>query len=275
MPSSGQRPKPTLEELLRLKRAERPSPEFWNRFERELHQKQLAALVARRPWWQSLPAFLTRRAYLPIGATAILAFTLVSVKYYAPTQVVRTDESAPLAPARLAPKAEPHAVEVAAQAEVSSPLVNRAEPAAPAPATPPQAAPVPSTSTLAVTDAAQLHPWSAARPVDTPSARNIAANLASLEQTEPELVNSANGRLGAVPRSQLAASATGELASIASNASPRNRLLAYQYTDRRFTPSPAAPESVRERLARHLADPEITERFSRFGLQGDRVLVKF
>jgi len=38
----------TLEDLLCLKRAERPPPEFWSEFERELRQKQLAALVERR-----------------------------------------------------------------------------------------------------------------------------------------------------------------------------------------------------------------------------------
>src|SRR5258708_16261428 len=90
MPKSDQRPQVTVEDLLRLKRAERPAAEFWTNFERELRQKQLIALLEKRPWWQELPQILARRAYLPVGATAILAFTLVSLKYYAPAPLPAT-----------------------------------------------------------------------------------------------------------------------------------------------------------------------------------------
>src|SRR3954468_12273526 len=99
MPSFDPRPKITVEDLLRLKRAERPAPEFWNNFERELRQKQLTALLERRPWWQTFPQVFTRRAYLPLGATAILAFTVVSLKYHAPVGVA----PAPAAAATSAP----------------------------------------------------------------------------------------------------------------------------------------------------------------------------
>jgi hypothetical protein len=72
----------TIEDLLRLKRAERPPAEFWNQFDRELRAKQLAALVAKRPWWQSLPRlqFSLRRIALPAGALAIVAVTVFSVR---------------------------------------------------------------------------------------------------------------------------------------------------------------------------------------------------
>ena len=46
MKSDHQKPV-SLEDLLRLKRAERPAPEFWVQFERELRAKQLAALVTQ------------------------------------------------------------------------------------------------------------------------------------------------------------------------------------------------------------------------------------
>ena len=73
--SGDPKPKVTLEDLLRLKRAERPAPEFWARFDRELRAKQLAALVEKRPWWQGLPewALNWRLFHLPLGATAVLA----------------------------------------------------------------------------------------------------------------------------------------------------------------------------------------------------------
>lgn len=73
----------SLEDLLRLKRSERPPVEFWQDFDRQLRAKQLSALVRKRPWWQELPsasfAFLTRFR-LPLGAAALLALTLVSLR---------------------------------------------------------------------------------------------------------------------------------------------------------------------------------------------------
>ena len=41
----------TLEDLLMLKRDEKPPVEFWEGFERELHQKTLRALVVNEPWY--------------------------------------------------------------------------------------------------------------------------------------------------------------------------------------------------------------------------------
>lgn len=80
-----------IEDLLRLKRAERPPAEFWARFDRELRAKQLSALVAKRPWWQRLPRTFTGfgRYSLPLGAAAVLTVTFVSLREQpgaAPTQ---------------------------------------------------------------------------------------------------------------------------------------------------------------------------------------------
>jgi len=74
--------KVTLEEVLRLKRAERPEPVFWADFEKQLRAKQLAAIVERRPWWHfdllRVPSGISRLR-LPLGATAVLALTIVTV----------------------------------------------------------------------------------------------------------------------------------------------------------------------------------------------------
>ena len=74
----------TLEDLLRLKRAERPSPEFWRQFDRELRAKQLAALVEKRPWWRVVPRAFAglSRYHLPLGATAVLALSVISVREF-------------------------------------------------------------------------------------------------------------------------------------------------------------------------------------------------
>lgn len=75
IPSQPPSHKPTLEEVIRIKRAERPPAEFWKRFEEELRAKQLAAIVAPRPWWQSLTGLVPgRRAALAgFGAAAAVA----------------------------------------------------------------------------------------------------------------------------------------------------------------------------------------------------------
>jgi len=275
MPDSPQRPKVTIEDLLRLKRAERPAADFWTNFERELRQKQLTALLEKRPWWQELPQLLARRAYLPVGATAILAFTLVSIKYYAPAQTTQTE--APVAGSAVASTRPSPVTPVAlvASTPVSSPLVNRADLSAKRldDRTPVVA------STAGVTapgQTAELVPALVAPPAEeTPSARSIAANLARLEQSEPELVNTVMGnRLSSLARVQTASLQTTELASVPTGAAKRSRILA-QYSDRPLSPEPVAPEIVRERLARRLGDPEITDRISRLGLRGDAVSLKF
>lgn len=75
MKRPSQRPV-TVEDLLRLKRAERPPEAFWADFDRGLREKQLAALLPRRPWWQRWtergfwPAW--GRLALPVGAAGLI-----------------------------------------------------------------------------------------------------------------------------------------------------------------------------------------------------------
>jgi len=268
MPNSDRRAKVTIEDLLHLKRSERPDAEFWSGFDRELRQKQLAALLEKRPWWQTMPQLLARRAYLPIGATAVLAFTLVSVKYYSPLQVVQVE--GPSSPATVNRSGE-GATNQPVTAPVSSALVNRVDQ--------PALVLAESQVTVARNDSAasvNLTPTPSA-PADSPSARSIAANLAHLEQSEPELINSVLGsRLSSPSRVVALSSPAPELASLTANSSSkRSRLLAH-YNDRQAsTPEPTATDAVRERIARRLADTDYTERFSRIGLKGDQVSLKF
>jgi hypothetical protein len=74
--------KVTLEDLLRLKRAERPPAEFWAEFDRTLHAKQLAAIVEKRPWWRRQHTWLSAgRWSLPLSAAAALAVTFATVSH--------------------------------------------------------------------------------------------------------------------------------------------------------------------------------------------------
>jgi hypothetical protein len=275
MPNTDHHHKLTVEDLLRLKRAERPPVEFWARFESDLRQRQLVALLDRRPWWHAL---LARRVYLPVGATAVLAFTLLSVRYYAPVSVALTegrptDVAEAAGPVRTlnappaAVLASEHSVSLTpAQEESSSALVVDDRTAIAA---------VPLSERLPE-KAAELTPWSVPAPADTPAARSIAATLAQLEQTEPGLAEVAFGGRAPAPQNRLQQGATqmAELAAVTAVASRRSRLLA-QFNERHFTPEPQAPELVRERLSRRLADAEYNERFSRIGLKGDQVSLKF
>lgn len=75
----------TIEDLLRIKRAERPPAEFWAQWERELRAKQLAAIVEERPWWQiHVPVYVRRMVkwQLPVGAAAVMALTFVTLRDY-------------------------------------------------------------------------------------------------------------------------------------------------------------------------------------------------
>ena len=105
-PERNEFPKVAVEDLLRLKRAERPSPDFWNRFEQELRAKQLAAIVERRPWWISLGvpqvARYLLRFQVPVGAAAVLALSFVVVREYR-SQASTRDFPTPLALSQGAP----------------------------------------------------------------------------------------------------------------------------------------------------------------------------
>ncbi len=255
MPDSDPRPKVTVEDLLQLKRAERPAPEFWSQFERELRQKQLTALLEKRPWWRELPQLLARRAYLPVGATAILAFTLVSVKYYAPTQVAQ-----PTLPPAEAPIASGREL-VAPTAPVSSPLVNRSESVAPTRTEVVAAASTPVVSDS--TEPVELMPMLVApRETERPSSRMLAGNISRLDQSGTDFTGAA---LNPTTRTVAVAvpAAYDELASVPAQVSRRNRLLA-QYENRQPNPEPTPHSVVRERLTRRLGEPETVDRSGRF-----------
>lgn len=269
MPSPEPRPRVTVEDLLRLKRAERPSAEFWPRFEAELRQKQLAALVQHRRWWEHLPQLFARRAYFPIGAAAVLTVTFISVR-----------DQAPVAPSEVASELRAASSGAAAVESAQASFVAAVDAAAPAvpvaePVESEAPAPVVRLSESLPPSAGELVPWGAARADVSPSARSIAANLARLEQTEPELANALlDPRLGEDRSVTEQAATVAELAALSAVASRRNRVLA-QVGGRQFAPEPTAPEVVRERHVRRLGDVELTGGWTRVGVKADRVSLKF
>jgi hypothetical protein len=74
----------TLENLIRFKRNEQPPAEFWQQFDRELRAKQLAAIVAKRPWWTPFARYsgVISRYPVPLGAVAACAIAFAGFYEY-------------------------------------------------------------------------------------------------------------------------------------------------------------------------------------------------
>lgn len=177
----------TLEDLLRLKRAERPAAEFWDRFDRELRTKQLAALVERKPWWKRVPQVIAGvvRHPLPLGATAVLALSFVAVREYRSIPAV----SSTMSVAQGAPSVE-STVSTSMQIEASAPLLAEAV--------------LPAFDARENTPVAMAEEASASEPLsrrisllgsvsDTQSSDRIAANLAAVQAAEPAVARSLLG----------------------------------------------------------------------------------
>ncbi|MBS0661795.1 MAG: hypothetical protein JSR48_00905 [Verrucomicrobia bacterium] len=171
-----------MEDLLRVKRAEQPPPEFWDEFQRGMRAKQLAAIVEPRPWWAPFIKVGARvaRYQLPVGAAAILAVTFVMVSEY------RTVERAPVF--------EPAVATVASSPLAAESARESAVPAASAPMSITESAttvaatnPAPS-APVTVPESTSVGTVSHVVPVEvSPSARYIAENLAAAQAADPEL----------------------------------------------------------------------------------------
>ncbi len=102
-------PKVSLEQLLRLKRHERPAPEYWARFDRELRERALRVLVQPAPWYAQWSRLLVSRAapWAMLGATSavVLGFAMHSKFLQPPASLlpVTPVASAPLAAMSPAP----------------------------------------------------------------------------------------------------------------------------------------------------------------------------
>ena len=84
-----------IEDLLRLKRAERPSEAFWNTFDRELHQRMLQTLVKKDPWYvQALRGISGRVAQTAaVGAAAVFLAMMVVRPAFVNTAVPSGNEA--------------------------------------------------------------------------------------------------------------------------------------------------------------------------------------
>lgn len=68
-----------VEDLLRLKRSERPEKAFWDTFDRELHQRMLQTLVKKDPWYVQLLRGVSGRLAQTTAVGAAAAFLALLV----------------------------------------------------------------------------------------------------------------------------------------------------------------------------------------------------
>lgn len=71
--------KVNVEDLLRIKRAERPDDVFWDTFDKELHQRMLRTLVKKDPWYAQILRGLSGRLAqtIAVGSAAAVVALMV------------------------------------------------------------------------------------------------------------------------------------------------------------------------------------------------------
>lgn len=266
----------TLDDLLRLKRAERPPAGFWAEFDRTLRAKQLAALVAKRPWWQTLPSpfAVLRRHRLPIGAAAAFALTLVAMREYravAPAKL-NGDGAVSVGAVRVASQLPP--IESAPAIPVAGALTTSAEAS-------------PSEAPKANLDAGgQSRALAATLAVAAPG-DHVAADIApAVSQASVSLSRAAHipdfvvaDRMAVAAPAFEPRPATAQRAVIdpLQQMTPpgESRRAARLLTAMVSSGQPQPSSRVTERAASRIAEDSLYEQVSRFGARGDRFNVKF
>jgi hypothetical protein len=279
MKSESKRPV-AIEDLLRLKRAERPPAEFWSTFDRELRAKQLSALVDKRPWWQNMPRLWSgvSRYRLPLGASAVLAIGFLSVReYQAPSSVVTEAAAGEVAASESAVEPQVTRLEVATPVVV----VAAATVVVPAGVTQASVVSVPAgysdsvSATEATSSVAMVETSGPERTlqVESPAVRYIAANLSGVHGSEPlASQNLLAVATGFETRAMPARVAVEPLQQMTPPGDTRrSRLLTAMVS----TASLEASVRTTERAANRLAEERLYDQMSRFGARGDRVQVRF
>jgi hypothetical protein len=236
----------TVEDLLSLKRAERPPAEFWASFEAELRAKQLAAIVGKKSWRDTLPRIFTAvyRYHLPFGAVAALAVTWAGIHFSSVSvDSVRTIPAAQARPsARLSAPVQP-SVQAAEPSARAQSLARVAQPEA-------VRAPVSDSraDAVAVSEAPKAT-------VGTQFSDVVATTLADFRENQPELARHdifSPDREFETTGESMRQSATDPLAQVDPAAEERNsRLLETALPAYRSSSSSAtlASERVRERAS--------------------------
>jgi hypothetical protein len=269
----------TIEDLLRLKRAERPPTEFWETFDRKLRAKQLAALVGKRPWWQNLPRVFARvaRYRVILGGAAVAAITIFSLRDH---QAISPAQRLAIQPEPIVPVAESEAVPASHNAAVTPAPTGISSEALSSP----RPVAVVATSEVPVQVAApelpRVLPIGGPIAIDrepevqSPSARRIAENLATVPAVDAvgarSLLAAASGFEGRAMPARVAVEPLQQMTPPSD--SRRSRLLTAMVSMASLESSMRTTERAASRIAE---DRLYEDQISRFGARGDRFQVKF
>jgi len=284
----------SLEDLLHLKRAERPPESFWLEFESELRAKQLAAIVERGPWWSSWGQIsrLLARQSLPIGATAVLALGLLSYHGYrthstsavvtvpvasVPASVSADNPAEVDSSAGVSMDSMPDAPADLASTEASAPVATTASPSRPAVAAVNSADGTASRAALVAASSGATDPFSAL--VGSPNRPAQPVALQSDAWThfgDKQLaVNSLVSTVGLTPRS-FSAPISEPLAQMATPLDERRAMLLSGSLPRAEN---AVDESSAltsdDHAASQLSDDRLYESVRRLGVGGNRLSIRF
>ena len=282
-----------IEDLLRLKRAERPPAEFWTQFDRELRAKQLAALVAKRPWWQRLPRLVPQlsRIHLSLGAAAVLTVTFFAMKDHGGTGASAQPEKT--ASVRRAPVAAVATSEIAAMTSAPAPGASEIVAQAPAPS-PTRALASGGMVQVAHTDAASATETgafpalaaaefaglksSAAEFSSTETAAGlttIGSTLTRVAATEPALPRNLFAGAGSTFDVRPGTQAHATVEPLQQITPPGERVRAKLLTAMVSMTAFESPARTGERIADRLSEERLYDQVHRFGARGAGVNMKF
>ena len=280
--------KVSLEDLLRLKRAERPDAAFWAEFESQLRRKQLAAIVVKRPWWRRVSLSALRKISLPAGATAVVAVTLFTLRQQPSSPALATHTTQPTVPAAVATLPEPSSLP-------------RSEATAAPPASTLIADTAPSRPPAVSGDSASSHRVSSSAVVAAPVNRAASDSAGSIDTTYAlaQVVLGFSDKPQGEQNSVLEAALT----SVSDSPSPELNPLSENVAGGTLNPSlevgyprgPRSPrllasldasyggdaigdsrvERARERITSRLTEQSLYDSISRLGLNANKVSIKF
>jgi len=276
----------TIEQLLRLKRAERPSPEFWTRFEQDLRAKQLAAIIEKRPWWISLRLPQAGRALarfqVPLGAAAVLTLSFVVMREYRPTAPTLGAEATVAVAATTPMTTEPAQVVRDVTVAAVQPVPITVSPQSKSETEVPAAAAAMGTGELMA-----MIPWAAPR--SDPAATATPPVIGELPQVHfasavnPGGDHDFGGRVEldpvALPGAVLASdevSAPVRVSPVSPREVRRSHILStLVVADNSSAAEPARVTQVREVIASSLDEDRLYDSVRRIGMGGDRLTLKF
>ena len=283
MKSEKQPPsKVSLDDLFALKRAERPTEDFWQDFQRDFHIRQRAEAIEPKRWWFVLPRVFAGFSHyqMPIGAAAVLAGTFLSFREY---------REPGFEVAYSTPQVQPVAIEtvpeiVAEPIAAIQPVVASTLESAEAALLGVEVAQIETvvTASPVTPEAFELSPmvvWAGtsglANPVaPTPSQLSIAANLATVEDAQLQV-----GRLLGEPQLDLAAAITqsATLGQVSIPEPTRQHLFVYQGSPTNFSVE-REKDSGRDThslIANRISHDELYDSVSRLSAGGNHLTLKF